>query len=160
MRVWGFDPGGTTGWAWFDLDAPQGVERFHCGMLGPDPHHEELWRFLNESIHPEDHIVCESFQYRNGLDKAELWSVEYIGIIKLFRDWIDVLTIFQTAGMGKVGPKSFTKKAHLERLGLWRSGPSHPMDAYGHVLYYMINGGDPKFSDIRLKLLKAGWKPE
>jgi len=165
MRLWGFDPGGTTGWACFDLNAPEAVRWDTCGEIGPEEHHWKLWEFLQERVNVnEDRIVCESFQYRAHLDKAELISCEYIGVVKLYCADYGLTPHFQTASQGKIKEDrpgkqgSFTQKRHLEKLGLWIPGQKHAMDGYGHLLYYIIHCGDPAFADLRLKLLTIGWK--
>lgn len=163
----GFDPGGTSGWGLYNPNDEKGVEKFTCGQLGPGPHHQDLWYHLQESRPqwraPDSQsklwIICESFQYRNGLTKAELDSVEYIGIVKLFRleHW-NIEIVFQTPGQGKITEGSFVKKRHLQKLGLWSPGNKHAMDGYGHLLYYAINGGNPDLAELRMWALETGWK--
>jgi hypothetical protein len=105
----------------------------------------------------EYHIVCESFEYRN-VSRAGLVldSVEYIGVMKRFCQERNVKYTMQTAAMGKVGNRTtaFVKKSNLQKLGLWSSGNIHAMDAYGHLLYYMIND----VGLFRQELLEKGWR--
>jgi hypothetical protein len=163
----GLDPGGTTGWGMYNPNGEKDIEKFSCGQLGPGSHHEDLWCFLEESRPqwkaPDSRsklwIICESFQYRNGLTKAELDSCEYIGIVKLFRVMFwNVEVVFQTAAQGKITEGSFVKKRHLQKLDLWIPGNKHAMDGYGHLLYYAINGGNPDLAELRMEALTKGWK--
>jgi hypothetical protein len=157
MRILALDPGGTTGWASYNDEAPEMDSRFRCGQIGPEQHHDDLWSLL--SVRAVDIIVCESFEYRNGLAKAELVSCEYIGIVKLFKaKHPNIRVVFQTAGQGKITETSFVKKRHLDKLGLYERGKKHAMDGYGHLLYYAIHGGNPELAGLRMKALEIGWK--
>lgn len=170
MKILSLDPGGTTGWAIYDNSVPEGVHRMWCGEIGPQEHHDELFDFMHEQYYgpkednPHDmriplYVICESFQYRNNLDKAELISCEYIGIVKYFqRQVADCKLYFQTAGQGKITPTSFVKLKHLEKLGLFEKGKKHAMDAYGHLLYYAIHSGNPEMAELRMSFLQGGWR--
>jgi len=56
----------------------------------------------------------------------------------------------------KLTKKSFVRKENLERLGLWVKGGAstynHQMDAFGHLLQYMIKNNIQK-----QELLEKGW---
>lgn len=156
----GLDPGGTTGWASYQANVltnvpthPRGwwrEEKWNCGQLDPPAHHNQLYTLLELRHTAEFHIVCESFEYRNESRAGlELVSKEYIGVVNLFvqqrglhlpNDYPKVH--YQTAALGKVSNKSFIQKRHLQTLGLWSPGHEnrHAMDAYGHLLYWLING--------------------
>jgi hypothetical protein len=157
MKILSLDPGGTTGWALYNSEVPELESMFKCGQIGPEQHHEALWSLL--VARTVDLIVCESFQYRNGLDKAELISCEYIGIVMLFKaKHPHIRVVFQTAAQGKVTKTSFVKERHLEKLGLYVPRMKHAMDGYGHLLFYAINGGNPDLAELRMKALEIGWK--
>jgi hypothetical protein len=168
MKILAIDPGGTTGWATYDSNPYKNRPTWDHGELGPKEHHLDLWYLMDEArpewLEPDRreplYIIGESFQYRNGLDKAELISCEYIGIIKMFPyEHYAIILVWQTAAQGKVTPTSFVKRRHLERLGLWDpKQPNHAMDGYGHLIYYVINGGNPELKDLRLMLLQKGWR--
>ena len=175
FRIIGLDPGGTTGWATYTAekkkmlpyeDATNVVltqylnEEWTCGQLATHDHHKILNDFLGMQQVEETLIVCESFDYRNQSKPGlELISREYIGIVKLFSQERNVPYVLQTASQGKVrdNDKSFVRKENLERLGLWVKGGAstwnHAMDAYGHILYYMIHNHIQ-----RDELLRKGWK--
>lgn len=174
FRIIGLDPGGTTGWATYTagrLDARHALsistvpiyeyynEAWACGQLGPQEHHNELDSLLGLQQVEETIIVCEAFDYRNQSKPGlELISREYIGVMKRFCQERKVLYYLQTASQGKIRKeKSFVRKENLEKLGLWVSGGAstwnHAMDAYGHILYYMINNHIQRDA-----LLRRGWK--
>lgn len=160
FRVLSFDPGGTTGVAramWrpptnaFKLEHMDQIE-FEVFHLGPGDHHERLWNFLAQVYdNPSDahiplEIVCESFQFRQHINashtktKVELFSVEYIGIIKLFCQRFDVPLTFNTASAGKTyipdkGPQANVK---LKQLDWYRPGMVHGMDAARHLTRYLV----------------------
>lgn len=157
------DPGGTTGWATFKANkivGPDGKAEYlgrqwTCGQLGPSPHHLELYHWLEHNELQTYHIITESFEYRNkerpGL---VLISCEYIGVAKLYGAAHQTKVWEQTASQGKIREKSFVRKENLQRLALWSPGWTHAMDAYGHLLYYMINTAHV----LRDELLEKGWK--
>lgn len=153
-RIVSLDPGGTTGWATFTSDGV--TAQWLCGQLAGQ-HHDRLDAMLGTFHTEEYHIVCESFEYRN-VSRAGLVldSVEYIGVMKRFCQNRGVSYTMQTASQGKVGtrPNAFVKKSNLEKLGLWSPGNIHAMDAYGHLLYYMINN----IGLLKQELLEKGWK--
>jgi hypothetical protein len=130
------DPGGTTGWAmWRD-------NHFTCGQIGPAEHHLALYEFLGREQTGELTVVCESFEFRQGKQRANivLDSKEYIGVVKLFHeeqinDGQDVKLHFQTAGQAK----SFVSDEKLRKMGLYHTGMKHAMDAMRHLVTYMVN---------------------
>ena len=161
-RIIALDPGGTTGWATFTfLEMPGGEETydevFQCGQLYGE-HHDELDTLLGMQ-HVESYtIVCESFQKYRDLNSAELISLEYIGVVKRFAQERVLPIQFQSSSEGKLRVNgSFVNRSHLVRLGLWSSGQRHAMDAYSHLLYYMLHTADRVPLHLRLKYLEA-WK--
>ena len=166
LTIIALDPGGTSGWATYRalrmIDPNTNEyeyfdEEWNGGQLGPEPHHKEL-DFLLGIEHTEDYtIVCESFDYRNASPAGlNLMSRDYIGVVNRFAQERNVPVVMQSASMGKVTKKSFVRKENLERLGLWVKGGAskwnHMMDAYGHLLQYLIR------NDIRREyLLQKGW---
>jgi hypothetical protein len=155
------DPGGTTGWASCELDSKSyegkitpdlSDFKFNSGHLGPDEHHEDLWRWLVLSNHEYDDVslelVCESFEFRQHINhggaktKVELISKEYIGVIKLFAASRDLKLKFQTASAGKTmfpdkGPQANVK---LKQVGVYKPVSTwvHAMDAMRHLLRFMV----------------------
>ena len=168
-RIVALDPGGTTGWAYVDI-RDDGTLEFHHGMLESQNHHNELRDLLYGLLYNlEGHrvveyynIVCESFEYRNASRPGlELVSVEYIGVMKLFCQEFNIPYHMQSASQGKIRdkPTAFVKPDNLKKLGLWSPNMIHAMDAYGHLLYFLINDQSKvNFAAGALHLLNKGWK--
>ena len=158
-RIVALDPGGTTGYAMITFHDDVVPYSFNCGMFRSLNHHKELYDALG-MWHVDDYeIVCESFEYRNASRPGlELVSVEYIGVMKLFCQERNIQFHMQSASQGKVRdkPTAFVKSENLKRLGLWSPSQVHAMDAYGHLLYYLINS--KVYPEIALELLNKGWK--
>jgi len=159
IRIVALDPGGTTGWATW-TDYPLEKDRWKCGHIGPEPHHNALDQFLGMQQTNKFVIVCESFEYRNQSRAGlVLDSCEYIGVVKRFCQERGVLLHMQTAAMGK----GFVKDNNLRALGLWSGARwKHAMDARRHLLYYMVGSKNTPTSfvapELRLGLLRDGWK--
>jgi hypothetical protein len=135
-RVIALDPGGTTGWAVWTMEA-NGDMDWHLGQLGPEDHHELLYALLErETIH-DFTVVCESFEFRQSRqrDNINLMSREYIGIAKLYEQERKNPVVFQTAAMAK----SFVTDQKLKSMHLWHPGKKHAMDAMRHLVYYLVN---------------------
>jgi hypothetical protein len=166
------DPGGTTGWATYRaqhmellLEGSGGLpreewheEEWNCGYLDRENHHMELRDLLGMMHTSEYYVITESFEFRNTgrhRDKVELISREYIGVAELFTQDRRVPFIKQTAAKGKITKSSFVRKANLQALGLWQPGREwvHSMDAYGHLLFWLIHG---QFRRVDL-LRRGGW---
>lgn len=145
-----FDPGGTTGWCYYD-PAKFGTAEMLRGQIGPHAHHGELYKFLCNTIEGRVakrlHIVCERFEFRKDdqqREKIEYISAEYVGIIKLVASWYqrsDVRLVMQSAaqvkGKDKDGNASvYFSDDRLKKLALWIPGMRHAMDATRHYAYY------------------------
>lgn len=160
------DPGGTTGWASFQCDQIWNPidevfeyvgRQWTCGQLDlrPEDHHLTLYNLLGHFHVDKYMIVCERFDYRNkSRPGLELISREYIGVTRLFCQDRRIPLALQEASQGKITDKSFVKKENLQRLALWTPGWGHAMDAYGHLLWYMINHAHV----LRDELLAKGWR--
>lgn len=138
MRILAFDPGGTTGVAYFDTDSvfveyKDYIDRFYLGA-NKEYHHEELLQYLM-AMNP-DVVVTERFDYRKSQKHADLISVEYIGVMRLFCRKYRVPFIEQKQLKGHKGLWTDDK---LKAMGLWISGElyNHAMDATRQLLYYM-----------------------
>lgn len=141
MDIVALDPGGTTGWSWWD-----DISGLTCGELGQGnrPHHTALEHRLFQiagSIRPTSKltVICESFDNRAD-PAAELVSLEYIGIVRLFCAKTNTRFIPQSPGNVKPWLKSNgVKYAKLRATGLWVPGQPHASDSNGHILYYLVN---------------------
>jgi len=155
FNVLAFDPGGTTGWAQAVLIRTDNVElediHLWTGEFGPEPHHRELYDFLNkERRHADLEIVYEPFTYRQHIEedaegrvrasrhKVELISAEYIGVIKLACSELG-LTYYDRFTPGEA--KRYVTNEKLSLLG-WLQTPPHPMrhrnDALRQLVKYLI----------------------
>lgn len=142
MKILALDPGGTTGWAFYDQIQLNRFrpERLEMGQMGPEDHYDELYQLMMEyhagpEPHRRLHVVCESFEYRKGLrDNVVLVSLEYIGVVKLFDKWHSSELAMQTAAEGK----AFWNDNKLKRLGLEPTyALRHQHDAARHMLTFM-----------------------
>lgn len=149
-RVIALDPGGATGWATYSSvlmpDGKHYDEEFTCGTLDHEDHHLDLYGLLGLQ-HVQNYIVVtESFEFRqNDGDRTgiELISREYIGVAKLFGQERKVKVVKQTASTAKkfMPDKGPMANKHLRVMGLWVPGREnrHAMDAYRHLVYYLVN---------------------
>jgi len=132
MRVVALDPGGTTGWAFWDSDRSTFGQITEEGQLGPGSHHTELWVLLR-TFEPNV-VVCESFLYRQQAN-AVLVSCEYIGVTELFCQVKHTPLIYQTASVIHGGGP--WDDVALKKLGLWTRGARHANDAKLHLINYL-----------------------
>jgi len=124
----GLDPGGDTGYANYWTNS----RNFEVQIITGE-HHLTLETLLG--LDNPDIIVCERFDYRPHQKNAELDSVEYIGVVKLYcQKNPDVKLVMQTQLKGKVGLWTDDK---LKVLGLYNPGDGHDNDATRQVLYYL-----------------------
>jgi hypothetical protein len=163
-RIIALDPGGTTGYAVLTVGHGNAMN-WRQGHLGPDEHHKALWALLELQAVSQTAIVCESFEYRNNSRAGlVLVSAEYIGITKLFARERNIPLFFQTAAEGKCGDKTFVRKEHLERLGLWKGTKwKHAMDATAHLVRWIVleSKKHPEVGvdeELREWFVLQGWK--
>lgn len=140
-----FDPGGTTGWCYFDigwLERAQISDQDHFKVL-----FDLMIKIAGKRTSTQLHIVCERFDFRKSdqeRDKIDYIAAEYVGVVKLFAKLYkhsNVKLIMQSASQVKEhkGNKEnppFWTAAKMEHLGLWIPGIPHAMDATRHYLYY------------------------
>jgi hypothetical protein len=132
-RVLAIDPGKTTGYAFgliddetkeMEIDAWQRADihlEFYNNLWRADPHH----------------IVCESFEFRQGKQRTglELYSKELIGVLNLFhqREALPPRLWFQTAAKGK----GYFDNSRLRELGIYITGQEHTRDAIRHLMQWI-----------------------
>jgi hypothetical protein len=121
--VW-FDPGGDTGWALWN------GENYSTGELAQ----HEVWDFLDHirKAYPNAVFGYEEFRVREDTNRADLSSVEVIGIIKEWARQKGVKVEDQHSSQAK---HYFTDK-RLKDAGLWVKGQPHGMDALRHLCYF------------------------
>lgn len=130
MKIVAFDPGKTTGYA----VALVQQDRVFVAYGQSQFTHLELLTLLTD-IRP-DLIVCESFEFRRGAakDGVELSAPEFIGIVKLYRNYTSTEIVFQPAHVQ--GPKAYWSDAKLKEEGLYDSSYRHGRSAVKHLLYW------------------------
>ena len=154
FRVIALDPGGRTGWATFTaasqdtaVDPPFG---FTCGTLGPNPHRRKLEHLLGNQHVDNYHVVCERFIVQPDNPGKEQVSLEYEAVARDFCRDRKIPIHLQTPSQAK----RFVPNPVLKKLGLWVPGDAHKheMDAYRHLIWYLV---------IKLEyksLLERGWR--
>lgn len=142
MKAVSFDPGITTGFSLGILDESCFFVAYEEERLS----HRDLWNILQE-IQP-DHVVCESFEYRNNQhrDNLELYSLELIGVVKLYGH-----EAMQNAAKGK----GFYKDEKLKKMGLYRPGVGHGRDAVRHLLHWFTFGPGFKYNAKGTRIMLA-----
>src|SRR5690606_19133575 len=128
MRYVALDPGGTTGWAYFD---EEGWERNQFNRIA---HHQALYDALMEAN--PGVLIVETFVYRKGLDDVNLMAREYIGVAKLW--WQQNRTKSDIVMQTPAQAKNFITDKKLKALGLQVPGAPHANDATRHLLYYLV----------------------
>jgi len=128
MRIISFDPGGTTGIAFFDSDLDL-IESWQSGNV---EHHAWYEAVVHEN--KPDIVVCENFEWRaHHGRKVELISREYIGVLKL----LSILLGFKLELQSPATGKAFWTDDKIKRLSLWSTGSPHANDAVRHLLTYI-----------------------
>lgn len=126
------DPGITTGYAMLTNDD-------FTSWQSKDTEYD-LYMTLN--LYDPDIIVCENFVFRQAKTKIELFPVQLIGVVNLFREVTDAEVIMQTPAQAK----GFVKDRHLKALHFWNPKyTNHPNDAARHLVFYLATVlKDPK----------------
>jgi len=115
-----------------------------------------LQNFIDVPSNPfrhQTHVIYEDFSYRNrartGLD---LTPVKLIGIIELFRERFEPLTLFtkQSAAAGK----GFFTDDKLKDLGVYVTGMQHARDATRHLLQWANFGAGSAFMNMEKVVVK------
>lgn len=118
----GIDPGITTGFCTATKDF-----EFRTWQTDTGPGQlANVWTTLEQLLHRDSEIVYEKFKHRPNLMKAELHSVQVIGVIELFSEVYDVPIV------GSYLPadcKAFWTNDKIQRLGVYTRGVPHGSDA-------------------------------
>lgn len=133
-KIIAFDPGGTTGVAYYSVDSyDDKPDRFYLGP-NKEHHHEQIEANL-DTIEPHV-VVTERFDYRRNQKHADLISVEYIGVLRLWcrKNGVDLVEQKQLKGH-----KGLWTNEKLKVMGLYKPGENweHAMDATRQLFYYM-----------------------
>jgi len=157
VKLLALDPGGTTGWATFELEVREGIyywkgalkNHFECGQIGNNSnHHLKLWCFLH--IQKPDRIICERFDNRDN-EFAKIMAREYIGVVKLYCAITNCPV--ELPGSDR---KEWTTNIKLSLLGIlatpittWR----HANDASRHLVAWIAIKGEEHYPGIRRPLI-------
>ncbi len=134
-----FDPGLTTGYAMTMR------ETYQFGHLSESL--KGIYDFL--SFRNPTFIVYEDFKHRPQIINTELYSLQVIGVLRLWAQQHDV----PTSTMLPATAKSFWTDDKIKALGLWKPGQKHAMDALRVLLTYRGNT-EPKWHDDMLRKLR------
>jgi hypothetical protein len=129
IRVLALDPGITTGYA-------TGIINNGFMTVMSD---QEAWKHLGLHIFlngfQPDYVVCERFDFRQKVDKLELFSRELIGIVQLYvqMQGIEHKLYMQPAGEVLRG---YFSNARLNADKVYNRGKPHANDAMRHLLHW------------------------
>jgi hypothetical protein len=129
IRVAALDPGITTGYAKGTIkDGFMKVES-----------HQAKWNHLDLHIFlitfQPNHIVCERFDFRQKVDKLELFSRELIGIVQLYTQIHKIEDKLYMQSAGEV-LRGYYSNARLKEDGVYERGKPHANDAMRHLLHW------------------------
>lgn len=117
MKRIALDPGETTGVVVEDGD--------EINVWQIDSRHiDAIYQFLHD-IDP-DEIMYEQFHYRPNLMKAKLYSMQVIGVIRLYSERYFTPVVFTPK---PDEAKAFWTDDKIKAVGLWIPGKPHAMDA-------------------------------
>lgn len=131
--VMAFDPGLTTGVAWFNRD--------YGTVASEEWDLDRIYDWVGHSFYSASRgvIVCESFIISNAtIRKSQAtWSLELIGLLRLpaRRTELGELQLQSPSAA-----KSFITDVKLKHLGLWPSS-DHERDALRHLLLWLARMG-------------------
>ena len=135
-----FDPGLTTGWC---LYSPE-TKSYHWGQL--DESLVGIRDFLNK-VNP-DIVVYEDFKHRPQMINAELYSVQVIGVLRLWSQDNDKPTFKYLPATAK----AFWQDDKIKALGLWQPGRQHSNDATRVMLKYRMDTEPEWFTSVAGRL--------
>lgn len=129
-----FDPGRTTGYAIACVD-DEGL--FIC-YDEEKMDHKRLWDFVPLWI---DHIICETFEFRQGKAKTgvDLYPCELIGVLHM-RDQSTKVELHMQDPWVQSGKKVYYSDTKLKDMNFYQSSPHHGRSAVKHMLYWFKFG--------------------
>lgn len=145
-----FDPGGTTGFMLGTFNPKSGQiipGSVQFGEVGPNPHHKELWRIMQETgiAYPQLMIVTEDYIPEFGRAQNYV-ALEYIGVMTAFGNLTLVSIERQSRNI-----KTYWTKEKMMSVGVWPRGKKHAQDAARHWLTYASKISRP----LNLNLARA-----
>jgi hypothetical protein len=140
MKLLTADPGETTGIA-INEGAEYSTWQIDCRSL------IAIWSFL-QAVQP-DVIVYEDFKHRPNLMKAELYSMQVIGVLRLYAEMNHVPI---PAKYLPSEAQAFWNDAKIKKIGMWRPAHRHGMDALSVMLTHKMKTDNAWFRDMLPKL--------
>ena len=122
--IMGIDPGVSTGFAFL-----QDGEYFTHTVTGEL---SEIWSFLHRE-QPKV-ISFEDFKFRPQMMKVETYSLEVKGVVKLWAGTEVPIFYYLPAAA-----KAFWSDDKIKKLGLWKPGHIHEMDALRVLLTHRMS---------------------
>lgn len=169
MRVLAIDPGVTTGGTWVVFDGDKVfVAPFQAKYM---PH--EFGKVLRD--YNIDVYICENFSYRKHLDKAELYSLQLIGVLNAHVNpasllWNPKAFRHEFVYVDKPGRKvhwqepayalaGFFTDDRLKSLNLYIPAMPHAMDALRHFMQWWQYGRGAKYREQNqtVELIDPAW---
>ena len=144
MKVISLDPGRTTG---YSVGVTHDDSEFEFISKQAKLTHGELFSLLS---HENPHrIVCESFDFRNGVRTGtDLIPAELIGVVHLFALDAEIPLDFQNASTHGAGGKyGRFNNSNLQRWGIYLPGKPHAMDSLRILLYWYEHGKGFQFNN-------------
>jgi hypothetical protein len=138
MKILAIDPGVTSGYCLAQVASPAiALKPF---QMVDDV--DDIWDRL--ALLEPRYIICENFEFRQrsraGLN---LFPMQAIGVIRLYELKASHQTsvTLQKASEGK----SYFTDAQLKRLGVYKRGLPHGMDATRHLIHWFTFGSGYQF---------------
>jgi hypothetical protein len=140
-----FDPGITTGVATYHNGAYNFLHLQSTNLIN-------VYEFLDRVY--SSTIGFEDFQHRPNLMKAELYSKEVIGVIRL---WSHQHLHTEPFRILPSEAKAFWTDKKIKSIGLWKPGESyeHAMDALRVLLTYRMKNDKKWFEEVMRTCLKS-----
>jgi hypothetical protein len=166
MRIIAIDPGPTTGICIYDhfemsdrsnafLVKPGYDKReFMFDQVNVNSAAQYLWFWEQLNFwcnNPDTHVVLERFNFRKDeRDRTKIiyTPAEIVGIVRLWCQKNNVHCELQMASEAKAG---FWDDDKLRRLGLYKSGSKHAMDALKHCMQYLTFTLNDQYYIYKLK---------
>lgn len=96
-----------------------------------------------------DVIIYERFHHRPAMMKAELYSMQVIGVTRLYAERHNIPIPFTPK---PDEAKAFWKDDKIKKVGLWKPGKGHAMDALRVMLKYRMDTDAAWFAEMVLLL--------
>lgn len=144
MKVLALDPGRTTG---YSVGIIKDADPFQFISKQAQLTHQELFSLLSKEN--PDRIVCEAFDFRNGVRTGtDLIPAELIGVVHLFAADAQIRLDFQNASTHGAGGKNGRfNNSNLQRMGIYLPGKPHAMDSLRILLYWYEHGKGFQFNN-------------